>query len=94
MRQNGKEWQQIYCWQVSYQHNGNYQVISSKYLYTCKKVSSLDNFIILQNQAILDLWSDQGFFQRNQLQKLVVLHWERKGEKKHQVTWAQKYMTK
>ena len=53
-------------WQVSYQHNGNYKVVSSKYFHAYNKVSSLDNFSILQKEAILDLWSVQGFFQRNQ----------------------------
>ena len=29
---------------MSYQHNGNYQVISSKYFYACNKVSFLELF--------------------------------------------------
>ena len=81
MRQNGKEWSQIYYWQVLYEHNGIYQVISSKYLYACSKVSSLNNFVILQKDAITDLWSVQGAFQRNKRQKLGILRWERKEEK-------------
>ena len=55
-----------------------------KYLYACNNVSSLDNLIILQKEAISDLWSVQGTFQRNQRQKLGILRWERKGEKKHE----------
>ena len=68
---------------MSHQHDGNYQVISNKYLYACNKVSSLDNLIILQKETILDLWKVQEAFQRNQWQKLGILRRERKGEKKH-----------
>ena len=69
----------------------------------CNKVSSLDNLDILQKEANLDFWSVQGAFQRNQQQKLRILHWEKEREKTgiakvvkccHQVTWAQKCMTK
>ena len=49
---------------------------------------------------MLDLWSVQGFFQRNQQQKLGILDSERKGEKKQEwlrqqnlVTWAQESVT-
>ena len=49
---------------------------------------------------MLDLWSVQEFFQRNQQQKLGILDSERKGEKKQEwlrqqnlVTWAQKSVT-
>ena len=59
--------------------------------------------ILLFSNIIQDLWSVQGVFQRNQQQKLGILHWERKGEKTqmvkvakscHQVTWAQKSVIK
>ena len=59
-------------------------VISSKCFCACNKVSSLDNLVILQKEAILDLWSVQGGFQRNQRQKLGILRRERKGEIKHE----------
>ena len=36
---------------LTYQHNGNYSVILSKYLYAHNKVFSLDNLVILQKEA-------------------------------------------
>ena len=49
----------------------------------CMPVTKLlDNLVILQNEVISDLWSVQGASQRNQWQKLWILCWERKGEKK------------
>ena len=36
-------------------------------------VSSLENLVILQKEAISDLWSVQGALQRNQRQKLGIL---------------------
>ena len=45
-------------------------------MYACNK-------FILQKEAILNLRSVQGFFQRNQQQKMGILQGERKGDKKH-----------
>ena len=60
-------------YQVSYQHIENYEVILSKYLYACNKVFSLNNLVILQKEAISDLLSTLGAFQRkNQQQKLGI----------------------
>ena len=48
MSQNGKKWYQIYYWQVSCQHNGNYKIISNKIFYVSIKLSMIDNFVISQ----------------------------------------------
>ena len=64
-------------------HNGNYYVILHKYFYACNKGSLLDNFVILQIETLLDLWSAQGTFQRNLLQKLGSLCIEKERERKY-----------
>ena len=56
----------------------------SKYLYICNKVSSLDNLVVFQKEAISDLWSDLGAFLKKSMTKLGILRLERKGEKKHE----------
>lgn len=63
------------------------------------KLALTENFVILQREALLDFWSIQGVTERNQQQKLGILTWENKREKKMwmvkvtkfcQVTWMQK----
>ena len=65
--------------------------------YICSKVSSLDDLVILQKEVVSDLWSIQGAF----IGDFVL---RKKGKEKkwmakvvkcyHQVTWAQKSITK
>ena len=44
-------------------------------------LASLLNLLILQKEALLDLWSIQGVVRRNQRQKLEIFRQEKKGEK-------------
>ena len=75
-----------------------YQQVSISTLYACIKVSLIESFVIIQKEALLDLWSIQGVIQRHQR------NWgfdvEKKGGEEtwmvkvakscHQVTWKQK----
>ena len=64
-------------------------------IFVCSKVFSLDNLVIFQKEAILDLWSVQGAFQRNQRQKNGDIALTKKArEKTRMAKRAQRSVTK
>ena len=91
---------EIYNWQVSNKRNGNYRVISSKYLYACNKVSSLDNFFYFAKGGHFGFLVKSGFFSKKPTVKIGYFALRKKERKKtrmgkagkscHQVTWAQR----
>ena len=61
----------------------------------------IDNFAILQMEALADVWPVQGGIERNHPQTMGILLWKKMGEKKkqrmvkvatpyHQAAWKQK----
>ena len=97
MGRNRKERWQIYHWQVSHQQN---KIISNKNYYARIKHSLIDKIVILQKEAILDVWSIQVVTQKNKQQNLEVFMLRKNGREKmqmvkvvkssRQVTWTQK----
>ena len=82
MHQNRKEWWQIYYWQVISTQEIVKFFQMNIFMPVAKFLCLTILLCILQKEGIFDLCSVQGAFQRNQ--RLAILHWERKREKKHE----------
>ena len=81
---------EIYNWQVSNKRNGNYRVISSKYLYACNKVSSLDNFFYFAKGGNFGFLVKSGFFSKKPTVKIGYFALRKKERKKTRMVKAGK----
>ena len=54
MSEKGKEWQEIYCWQVLYQHNGNYKTIPNKMFYACVRLSLTGILLFYKTMSLVN----------------------------------------
>ena len=69
-------------WQVSYQHSGNHQIISSASFYVCIKLSLIGNSVVLQKGSPFRFLVNSGSYSRKPAAKIGDFALRKKEERK------------